>query len=254
MQSNKEFGERLKTLRKEHGKTQLDVAQRLGITPQAVSKWESGGSLPDCFNLQSLSELYGISLDTLLQIHTPGTEKDLAQKTGVLVQEYIHDHPGTPLFSLLSTLWKYILAAALGQEPADSVQTILPEGILLSAHQGISCMLPDTSDTGNVGPEEWELLQTIASPDGFRLLSLLHTHIPISKPELLSRTGLDTDSFRSLLLLFLENRIIEYVTFPDSTAGYRLHPQTGIAASLVLSAGALLAGPAKTVQDLSISQ
>ena len=44
MQSNKEFGERLKTLRKEHGKTQLDVAQRLGITPQAVSKWESGTS------------------------------------------------------------------------------------------------------------------------------------------------------------------------------------------------------------------
>ena len=100
MQSNKEFGERLKTLRKEHGKTQLDVAQRLGITPQAVSKWESGGSLPDCFNLQSLSELYGISLDTLLQIRSSGTEKDLAQKTGVLVQEYIHDHPDTPLFSL----------------------------------------------------------------------------------------------------------------------------------------------------------
>ena len=251
MQSNKEFGERLKTLRKEHGRTQLDVAQRLGITPQAVSKWETGGALPDCFNLQSLSELYGISLDTLLQIPNTGTADDLGRRIGVLIQEFLHTHPDTPSFALLSTLWKHALAAVAGQEPADSLQILLPDGMGLSDSRGISCLLSDAADAGKTGSREWELLQNMTSPGGYRLLSLLHTHAPVSKPELLAETGLDTESFQSLLLLFLENIIIEYITCPDGAAGYRLHPHAGIAASLVLAAGALLAVPAGCIEDRS---
>jgi transcriptional regulator with XRE-family HTH domain len=61
------FSERLRKLRKEKGFSQEELADRIGISRQAVSKWESGQSNPDTNNLIILSELYGISLDVLLK-------------------------------------------------------------------------------------------------------------------------------------------------------------------------------------------
>lgn len=64
---NYEFPNRLQTLRKQHGFSQEQLADLLGISRQAVSKWESGQSLPDIDNLVRLSELYGESLDSLVK-------------------------------------------------------------------------------------------------------------------------------------------------------------------------------------------
>lgn len=61
------FSERLRKLRKGKGFSQEELADRLGISRQAVSKWESGQSNPDTNNLIMLSEVYGISLDFLLK-------------------------------------------------------------------------------------------------------------------------------------------------------------------------------------------
>ncbi|MDY4434979.1 MAG: helix-turn-helix transcriptional regulator [Candidatus Flemingibacterium sp.] len=48
------FGAKLREHRKKLGLTQEAVADRVGVSAQAVSKWESGECLPDCFNLKSL--------------------------------------------------------------------------------------------------------------------------------------------------------------------------------------------------------
>jgi repressor LexA len=58
--------ERLKRLRKKHALTQSALATRLGVTQQAVAKWESGRSVPDHSLLLPLSEIYGVSADYLL--------------------------------------------------------------------------------------------------------------------------------------------------------------------------------------------
>lgn len=57
----------LKTLRQKKGYTQEQVAQKLFISTQAVSKWENGLSIPSIDNLLTLSDLYDISLDELVQ-------------------------------------------------------------------------------------------------------------------------------------------------------------------------------------------
>ena len=60
------FGQRLQRLRKNANLTQEDVATKLNITAQAVSKWENDVSAPDISVLVELSEILGVSLDELL--------------------------------------------------------------------------------------------------------------------------------------------------------------------------------------------
>jgi diguanylate cyclase (GGDEF)-like protein len=60
------FGEKLKNYRKLKNLTQEEVAEKIGVSGQAVSKWEKGECLPDCYNLKMLGKVYQISVDTLL--------------------------------------------------------------------------------------------------------------------------------------------------------------------------------------------
>ena len=59
------FAEIIARYRRELGLTQEGLAQRLGVTNQAVSKWESGQSCPDIALLPQLADLFGITLDEL---------------------------------------------------------------------------------------------------------------------------------------------------------------------------------------------
>jgi len=52
------FGDKLKTIRKEKNLTQEEVAEKIGVSGQAVSKWEKGECLPDVYNLKLLARLY----------------------------------------------------------------------------------------------------------------------------------------------------------------------------------------------------
>lgn len=64
---NIEIANRLVQLRKQHNLSQEELADKLGISRQAVSKWERAESSPDTDNLISIAKLYNISLDELLK-------------------------------------------------------------------------------------------------------------------------------------------------------------------------------------------
>ena len=61
-----EIANRLIQLRKKHGLSQEELAEKLGLSRQAVSKWERAEASPDTDNLICLAKLYGVSLDELL--------------------------------------------------------------------------------------------------------------------------------------------------------------------------------------------
>lgn len=65
-----ELKEKLVALRKEKGLTQLVVAEKLDVSKQAISRWELGTALPSTDNLKSLSELYGVPVDYLINEET----------------------------------------------------------------------------------------------------------------------------------------------------------------------------------------
>lgn len=67
----KTLGARIAALRKEKGMTQLELAQQMGVTDKAVSKWERDLSCPDINTIPRLAEVLGVSLEDLMQIYSP---------------------------------------------------------------------------------------------------------------------------------------------------------------------------------------
>lgn len=77
---NIETAKRLYEYRKAHGYSQEELAAKIGVSRQAISKWERSESSPDTDNLIALAQLYGVSLDTLLMgEEEPQKESDITE-------------------------------------------------------------------------------------------------------------------------------------------------------------------------------
>ncbi len=122
--------EKLTVLRKESGYTQLDLAEKVRVSRQAISKWETGRALPSMEKLKYLSELFGVSVDYLLnddmteepkpkeQEPAPEPQTEEAQTEEAVVPE---KEKGKPV------KWKYIAALLL---------TVLLIGLLIGVFVG----------------------------------------------------------------------------------------------------------------------
>ncbi|MFA7099944.1 MAG: helix-turn-helix domain-containing protein [Eubacteriales bacterium] len=79
---NIEMANRLFNYRKQSGFSQEELAEKLGISRQAVSKWERAEACPDTDNLIRLSKLYGVPIDTLLNVDPDEVIFDEPQDSG----------------------------------------------------------------------------------------------------------------------------------------------------------------------------
>ena len=70
----KTLGTMIAELRKQHGMTQLELAEKMNVTDKAVSKWERDLSCPDINSLPKLAEILGVSVDELMQIKKEAAE------------------------------------------------------------------------------------------------------------------------------------------------------------------------------------
>lgn len=70
-----DFGKRLREFRERKKLTQKEVAVKIGVSEQAVSKWENGICLPDIYNLKLLARVLNVSVDCLLDTENDGGEK-----------------------------------------------------------------------------------------------------------------------------------------------------------------------------------
>ncbi len=81
------ISEKILKLRKEKGLSQEAFAEKLGVSRQSVSKWESSGSLPDIDKIIAMSELFGVSTDYLLKDETAETPQELVTETEEVPEE-----------------------------------------------------------------------------------------------------------------------------------------------------------------------
>ena len=70
----KTLGTMIAELRKQHGMTQLELAEKMGVTDKAVSKWERDLSCPDINSIPNLAEILGVSVEELMQIKKEAAE------------------------------------------------------------------------------------------------------------------------------------------------------------------------------------
>ena len=102
------LGEKIKSLRKKRGVSQEYLAERLGISFQAVSKWETGTTLPDVALIPAIASFFGVSTDELFDFDVYG----IGKKVEAVVDEWkryldaLKTYPGNEVLlnCLLSSL------------------------------------------------------------------------------------------------------------------------------------------------------
>ena len=123
---NKTLGARIAELRKEKGLTQEELAKQLGISSQAVSKWEKDISCPEIMILPSLAKILGVSIETLLTgeaetTYVPEENRKSFEETIL----YVHVKEGTENIQL--------------NLPLPLLQTLLVDGGMSLDWLGMSC-------------------------------------------------------------------------------------------------------------------
>ena len=84
-----ETANRLYELRKKNNLSQEELAEKLGVSRQAVSKWERSEASPDTDNLIALAKIYGLSLDELIY----GEKEEKKQEPAEIPEEPVNEIP-----------------------------------------------------------------------------------------------------------------------------------------------------------------
>ena len=98
--------ERINLLRKKMGLSQEELANKIGVSRQAVSKWESGQSMPDLDKIVALSDLFGVSTDYILKGTEDATE-DEGSLTGESAEKIMIS--GAIIFAIVALMIAYSL-------------------------------------------------------------------------------------------------------------------------------------------------
>lgn len=255
MLDQKVFGEKLRNHRKRLGMTQEEAGEKIGVSPQAISKWESGDCLPDCFNLKAISDIYQISADVLLETELDGNIDAIASKIEQLGTEFIwaakncdqyNDNLHQELGEDLWKMWKGIYFAEEGnrerQEESKkqgALRIIGSFGTKIWDDSGVVCVIKSAliNKLSPFDQSAIEVMQALCSEEGQKLILALRCDTPTSKQEIIEKTNIDISRLNELLLLFTENRIIEFLADNRvSDRGYLICGHCGIAAYMMLTA------------------
>ena len=79
------FGAMIAAMRKEQGMTQLELAEKMGVTDKAVSKWERDLSFPDVDSIPRLAEIFDVTVDELMQVKSDSKENGKVNRISEIV-------------------------------------------------------------------------------------------------------------------------------------------------------------------------
>lgn len=267
MLDQKSFGQKIRNHRKNLSLTQEEVAVKIGVSPQAISKWEAGDCLPDCFNLKSIADVYHVSLDVLLETKSVDNLTAVSEKITQLGAEYIwanedtsHPYVHKELGDELWEMWKglFFLESGNKKEQEDckkrgNTRVSGSYGLKLWDDAGVACIIKSSfiRDLKISAPQTFEVLSALANADGQALIRALNPQVPVTKEALLEATGIEPGRINELLLLFLESNVIEFTVskqFSEIT-GYKICGHCGIVAYMMLAAGYILEQPYHTISE-----
>ena len=160
-----DIGNRLNQLRKLSGMTQEQLAEKLSVSRQTVSRWETGGALPDLESIVKISRLFHVSLDDLL-LGEPDTEEKSNEQITLddLVKLNLHNRKMMLLLisgllfvmasilifiyvlalrntasSLMYTMYRYIAVEEFANASADYAGLMIP-AVIAGAIGAVLCI------------------------------------------------------------------------------------------------------------------
>ncbi len=83
------LADNLTKLRKKHKLTQVELAHQLGFSDKSISKWEQGDTIPDIETIKKIADLYGVSVDSLLEDKTQEDEIDTKERKRIMTNKII---------------------------------------------------------------------------------------------------------------------------------------------------------------------
>ena len=137
------FASNLQKLRKRENMSQEALAEKLDVTRQSVSKWESGASYPEMDKLISICKIFNVDMDTLVNgdvldekkqdKETTINTKDLLDKFNTLMKKIVclfESMSFKEIIEFLVTVFLLIIIILIGTIPKDIIENLIGDGLL----------------------------------------------------------------------------------------------------------------------------
>lgn len=236
----KEIAKRILDRRKALGLTQEQLGERLNVTGQAVSKWETAAALPDVLLLPELCRALEISFDELF-----GTDTDDRRISSA--------YPWSRIGGMKERERTYAVAEAAMRMFSRSGEAVPSAGIYCSASPD-DFLIADTDGMCfalagkevrqkimNLDAEKTaRFFQVLTNPDNIRILRCLSVGSAIDPDDLAEQSGMSREQIRSCLLDLLERNIAGWDEEGTGTTG--LCFTAGSAAVFMAMAGLSVTG------------
>lgn len=260
MLDQKAFGMKLRNHRRNLNMTQEEVAEKIGVSAQAISKWEAGDCLPDCFNLKAIGDVYKISIDVLLETESNGDIEAVSDKIEQLGTEFVWASANSERYEknfrkeLGEDLWNmckglYFTEVGNRKIQAESkkqgnLRICGQYGMKIWDDDGIACIVKASlvKSLDVSGSRVLDVLAALCTEEGQKLIIALDCQNPISKDDIMEKTNIEIHRLNELLLLLTESKVIEFVADNriSKVTGYKIGGHCGIAAYMLIAAAYIL--------------
>ena len=199
------FGDKLRESRKAAGLSQEELAEKLNVSRQAITKWETGAGIPDIGNLMTISNLFGIALDDFI------SEEKLAKPAKVRLYESTteYDLDGAKDFDIKLGGANSITIYGCGsktsnenEDGAEKIKVVLSSDSYATLQQDFKTKIDDLKYCIDIDVNRAKNVTETAARE------LLHIEVFLPN-KYLSHTEIDANC-KSLSILNLECKSIEF--------------------------------------------
>lgn len=206
------IGERIGELRKRAGYTQKELAEKLNVTVQMVSKWETGAAAPDVYMVSEIADAFGVSTDAVIGHGTEsgyGADKVYEELKEIFISRIAYTNEAFEKYGWTPEAKRERAAdvvKAMHENPLSAVGSINPEKLFYGSEDTGFVMMDDKDKT--LFPEKSDaLFDFLGNKTNRLILNFIHEHIysgPISNVYIAESLGITTEE-ADVCLDFLKN-------------------------------------------------
>ena len=190
--------------RKIKGLTQEQLGAMLNISGQAVSKWEKGESMPDIMVLPELCKIFGISVDTLLDVPYMANKENILKDAALFAKDYGREKALNELMSMTFNDVGNKLTGTAVDFSNISLRVFDDRGmnfVIANQQYMQQCFAYDTKDISDV-------LRFLSDEHTLNILKHINTEKAVTKEDLGQLTGYNSAKINEVLLEMTDRNYI----------------------------------------------